>query len=396
MAMEKGKKVVNAIIFVLIMAFLALSASALNDGISSDSSLKTAEKMPILENQNLERYTWFNGDREEHIYSAIDEVGIFDKKDSKTNNIQEIAQGYDPQATLIKDYEYVTLLNVPRQLNNNTMEEKNSKFRNETGNNVNLVFYGDQKKDQAPMVLTGEIIVHFRQDWDENRITNWANDRGIEIIKNFPISPNTYLFRAGSGLRSLELANQIYLSGDVIYAYPNWWKAMNTKAIPDDPLFSDQWHLRNTGQGGGTAGEDVNITLVWDVYRGSENEVIAIVDDGLEILQPDLAPNILPGYSWDYVERDTDPTGGCHGTSVAGVAAARGWNALGVTGAAPYSRLIGYRFGYTNASNCDDLTLSYELSDSADALTKNMQIVDIYSNSWGPAGLSLDGPSPLE
>ncbi len=385
MLIEIKKKVVNVIIFVLIMAFLALSASALNNGILLDSSLKTSEKMSIAQDEKLERYTWFNGDREEVVSSALDEVGIFVKKDSKINNIQEIVQSYDSQATLIKDYDYVTLLSVPRQSNYNIMEEKNSKFKSQTGNNANPVFYGGQKKDQSPMVLTGEIIVHFRQDWDENKITNWANDIGIEIVEKFSFSPNTYLFRAGSGLRSLELANQIYLSGDVIYAYPNWWKVMKTRSIPNDSLFSNQWHLLNTGQAGGIAGEDVNITSVWDTYKGSENEVIAIVDDGLEILHPDLAPNILPGYSWDYVHNDSDPTDGEHGTSCAGVAAARGNNGIGVTGAAPEAKLVGYNF--LNATTED---VEYE------ALTKNNQIVDIYSNSWGPASiLQVPVPSTL-
>jgi kexin len=235
------------------------------------------------------------------------------------------------------------------------------------------------------MALTGEIIVHFKPDWNENRIAEWAKNMDLEIIKSFPFSPNTYLFKAGPNLKSLEIANQIYISGEVIYAYPNWWKAMNTRAIPDDPLFSDQWHLQNTGQGGGTSGEDVNIISVWDSYRGSDNEVIAIVDDGLELLHEDLAPNILSGYSWDYVGNDPDPTAGDHGTSVAGVAAARGWNTLGVTGAAPNTKLVGYRLlGAGTDAN------------EASALNNNLQIVDIYSNSWGPYDdRRLEGPGPL-
>src|SRR5659263_269340 len=124
MLIEKKKTFVNAILFVCIMAFLALSASALNEGISLDSSLKTSDKMSIAQDETLEKHTWFNGDREEVVYSAPDEVGIFVKKDSnsKTKTLQDIVKSYDSQATLIKDYDYVTLLNVPSQLNNNIME----------------------------------------------------------------------------------------------------------------------------------------------------------------------------------------------------------------------------------------------------------------------------------
>ena len=64
------------------------------------------------------------------------------------------------------------------------------------------------------------------------------------------------------------------------------------KAEPDvnhDTLYPNQWHLSNSGQGGGCPGEDVNIEPVWDTFRGTHNEVIAIVDDGLEIGHEDLS-----------------------------------------------------------------------------------------------------------
>ena len=31
--------------------------------------------------------------------------------------------------------------------------------------------------------------------------------------------------------------------------------------LPNDPLFSQQWHLNNTGQSGGTPGEDIRDIL---------------------------------------------------------------------------------------------------------------------------------------
>ena len=62
-----------------------------------------------------------------------------------------------------------------------------------------------------------------------------------------------------------ELAPQIFAqlqsNGIVEVAYPIIERDAHTKMIPDDTKFSDQWHLQNTGQTGGTAGEDVNVTL---------------------------------------------------------------------------------------------------------------------------------------
>jgi kexin len=176
----------------------------------------------------------------------------------------------------------------------------------------------------------------------------------------------------------------------VDYAYPNWHRRRTKRATPNDPLFPNQWHLDNTGQSGGTAGEDVNITSVWDTNIGSSNEVIAIVDDGLEIAHDDLMPNIITDESWDYVDGNDNPSPVLpdenHGTACAGVAAARGFNTLGVTGAAPQAGLVGHRLlGAATDAN------------EADALTRNNSLIDIYSNSWGPAdGVGqLEGPGPL-
>ena len=49
---------------------------------------------------------------------------------------------------------------------------------------------------------------------------------------------------------------------------------------PNDRLFGDQWHHRNTGQAGGTADADIDTSLAWDIERGSEDTTIAIIDFG--------------------------------------------------------------------------------------------------------------------
>jgi kexin len=120
---------------------------------------------------------------------------------------------------------------------------------------------------------------------------------------NFDFADNTfkYKYKGGEVLESLTIANRLYESGKVIYACPNWLRSRSKRATPDDPLYSEQWHLENTGQGGGSAGEDVDIRTLWDSYVGSTNEVVAIVDDGIEIDHEDLSANVIAGKSWDYV-----------------------------------------------------------------------------------------------
>lgn len=160
-----------------------------------------------------------------------------------------------------------------------------------------------------------------------------------------------------------------------------------TPVYNTDPLYADQWHLKNTGQSNGTAGEDVNVEPAWDSGFKGEGIRIAIVDDGLEIGHEDLSANIAAGKSYDYVDGDTDPSdcSGCseaawHGTSVAGVAAARDLNGVGVRGAAPRANLVGYNYLMSSIS-----------SNEADAMTRDAANVYISSNSWG----ATDGTGEL-
>ena len=127
-----------------------------------------------------------------------------------------------------------------------------------------------------------------------------------------------------------------------------------------DPLFEEQWHLVNTGQAaftpkGGTPGADMRMS---DAIRDGLNGKgvrLAVVDTGLEICHPDLAANVEPGQSFNFVfgliarASLTDPFNfdllGDHGTSVAGVAAAVANNGAGGRGVAPELSLRGYNVG---------------------------------------------------
>ena len=155
-----------------------------------------------------------------------------------------------------------------------------------------------------------------------------------------------------------------------------------------DPLYGDQWHLRNTGQSGasgppGIPGEDINVEPVWtacgagSTCRG-EGVRIAVVDDGLEIAHEDLAANIAAGQSYNYVTFSSDPTNAPtdmtsgHGTSVAGIIAARDLNDRGVRGVAPRANLVGYNLlQYGTTGN------------EADAMVRGAATVAVNTNSWG-------------
>ena len=94
---------------------------------------------------------------------------------------------------------------------------------------------------------------------------------------------------------------------DVDYFYPLVPHEVAKWMIPNDPLFSEQWHLNNTGQDGGTPGVDANVVSAWDSVLGT-GVVIGIVDDSLQFNHPDLIAQYRADLSYDFWDRDPDPS----------------------------------------------------------------------------------------
>jgi subtilisin-like proprotein convertase family protein/endonuclease/exonuclease/phosphatase family metal-dependent hydrolase len=208
---------------------------------------------------------------------------------------------------------------------------------------------------------------------------------GTYLVRQVPQEGREQTFPAGVGTRGI--AATAPLTRDPAYAPAV--RQQQKRFVPNDPLFTNQWHLRNTGQQGGTAGEDARLVSAWDVATGA-GVVIGIIDDGVQHTHPDLAPAYRADLSYDFNFNDADPTPGTgddHGTAVAGVAAARGNNGLGVSGTAPAASIAGLRL--ISATTTDQ--------QEATALSFKPQDIAIYSNSWGPSdtGANLEAPGPL-
>lgn len=145
----------------------------------------------------------------------------------------------------------------------------------------------------------------------------------------------------------------------------------------NDPLFSTQWYVLNTGQSGGTAGVDLNVTGVWADYTG-RGVTVGVYDQGVEKLHPDLVANINPSlYMSAQPFGDGQPTTDTenHGNNVAGVIAATANNGIGLAGVA-YGATLGSVYLDLAVHNLypDNLKAAYDFAAAH---------FDISSNSWG-------------
>ena len=177
--------------------------------------------------------------------------------------------------------------------------------------------------------------------------------------------------------------------------YPRPQAAPVSKAGADTYL-SLQWHLENTGPLPGypsmKAGEDLRVKPVWNAGLRGEGIRVAVLDDGLEVTHEDLWPNIVTGsrnYRTEAGMIGLSVTSGgkvaglegfpmpcssddTHGTSVAGLIAARDGNGTGVSGVAPRAQLVGL-----------NILASNFVADTLDALSHDLDRNHVYNNSWG-------------
>ncbi|MFZ5829066.1 MAG: S8 family serine peptidase [Planctomycetota bacterium] len=137
--------------------------------------------------------------------------------------------------------------------------------------------------------------------------------------------------------------------------------------MPNDPYFftdtpegfPGQWHLDRQTSG---AAVDINVRGAWERGLTGQGVTIAFVE-GVEWTHPDLVENYKASDSWDFFDNEPDPggVGGVHhGTSVAGLAVARGGNGLGITSVAPHAWFAALRWMNTLGTRIDVDTAAAE------------------------------------
>jgi subtilisin family serine protease len=253
-----------------------------------------------------------------------------------------------------------------------------------------LVLYpvGFPRNEFTRRIVTREVVVNAPTRAEADVL---AAAQGLVFQKAPVFSPNSFVYEAPTSAKSLSVQADKTAS---IEATPLLASRASKKSMPNDPYVQLQWHLKHQNQQGAVPGTDINVESVWNFPSTSaENStrgrgvVIGIVDDGLEWSHPDLAPNVLKDFQYDWIGKDNDPKPNpfayppeAHGTACAGVAAARGNNRIGVSGVAPEAGLVGMRLvgGYST-----DL-------DIAEAMTWKMGDVHILSNSWGYRAFATD------
>ncbi|QQD20285.1 S8 family serine peptidase [Oceanospirillaceae bacterium ASx5O] len=139
--------------------------------------------------------------------------------------------------------------------------------------------------------------------------------------------------------RTLIEAKRMQKQDDVEWAEPNY--IVQPTLIPNDTRYARQWHY-----------PAINLPQAWDLSTGNATPevIVAVIDTGVYLAHPDLAPKLVPGYDFisstsisrdgdgidaspdDPGDNDTPGASSWHGSHVAGTVAASSNNGMGVTG----------------------------------------------------------------
>lgn len=298
-----------------------------------------------------------------------------------------------------------TIKEVPNISKNNTIKSSNASWTS---------------KKQKYKYRSGEMIVKFKEssnpkaakvDAEAKKVLTkmLSNETSISSVKNLGFT-NTKLVKFKNNKKPDELTKVLKTKykSSIEYAEPNYiLYASDIKSswVPSDSYYNNLWGLSNKGQAivgqSGLAGIDINAQKAWDITKGSNSVVVAVIDSGVDYDHPDLKNNIwinnkeIPdnyidddsnGYiddvnGWDFYWNNNDPDDyNGHGTHVSGTIAAAS-NSSGVVGVAPNVKIMPLRF--INSSGEGTVSDAIKAIDYATKMGAK-----ILNNSWGGASYS--------
>ena len=257
------------------------------------------------------------------------------------------------------------------------------------------------------LASSDELIVRFEPGTDAAQRVDARREAGVGFVEALPFE-GMQVVEASPGRPVAEAEARLDRDPRIRYAEPNLTR---TAAVsPNDTYFSQEWGLHNAGQAvlgvTGRVDADIDAPEAWDLATGSRGVTVAVVDSGVDMAHPDLAPNIWtnPGESgggresngidddldglvddvhgWDWVGSDADPSdANGHGTHVAGTIGARGNDGVGVAGVSWSTSLMPLRvLDASGSGSLADLIRAYRYAAAHGAVVVNA--------SFGGSGFS--------
>lgn len=224
---------------------------------------------------------------------------------------------------------------------------------------------------------TRTVVAQLIDKDDVGAMEQLAKRFGVkDITKKF----GTYRIEMNNVNQAIAAANALQESGLFHFAQPDFYAPIERYQI-NDPLFSQQFQMNNTGQTldgvTGANDADCNALEAWGISLGSSSTTVAVIDDGMEdhedFNNASGQSRYTAGFSPANNGNGDAVSGSAHGVSCAGSISAS-HNNIGVRGVAPLANMISVNI-FVGGESTQDLADGFTWAKNAGA--------DVMSNSWG-------------
>jgi hypothetical protein len=250
---------------------------------------------------------------------------------------------------------------------------------------------------QSPAINTSEaqniIPAQKKKGFNENEAVVQINspEKAAEISREHNLfltslapsgaQENIYLAKSLDQKTTEKMLKDLNKNPSVETAQPNF-KYKPLSRTPNDPYFSRQWSLSDSGEASG----GISAPSAWDSETKSQRNIaIAIIDTGANLDHKDLKYNLTKGSAsgknFERPKKKPNDSDG-HGTFLAGIIAGKTGNKRGVSGASYFNHLKVMALKF-------DFTTSQAISAINYAKAKNVPIVNASWGSYGDDGLDL-------
>ncbi len=237
--------------------------------------------------------------------------------------------------------------------------------------------------DSAEFKVTDLIDVQFNEELSTDSCMSILSAHGLHFVDSSEYRHNLWKCALDDSIRTtpLRYGNALHALDETEWACAHQYASPQLQSDPPDPYFANQWHLKNTGQNGGTPDNDIDADSAWLIPLTDSSFDVAILDDGFTTHLDLPSERLSTGYDFYYGDFNPSPsTNQNHGMACMGLLAAT-LGDTGVVGVAGSSHIVPVRIFNDQGGSVDTLDL-------AKAIRYAATRARVISNSWGYARIS--------
>ncbi len=159
------------------------------------------------------------------------------------------------------------------------------------------------------------VELHNQDEFNQVMVTYKSNEQEVKTVE------------VPTGHSTSEFLDKLEKQPNVANVEPDY--TMDRTVTANDPEYSKQWYHQVIGT-----------EEAWKVTTGSNDIVVAVIDDGIDLHHKDLKNQIILPYDIVLNRKSFIPIGAGHGTHVSGIIAGTLNNGVGGTGIAPNVKIM--------------------------------------------------------